>query len=120
RIWTNCATPARIASGAIEKRPREILSGSAIELIHRKLSANVPSAPSDERRIAQNRPKKIGICSSRGRQPAAGLMLYSEYSFIVSCERRWRSLPYFFCSSLILGCSACMAAVDLTDLIVRG
>src|SRR5215213_10021334 len=33
---------------------------------------------------------------------------------------RWRSLPCFFCSSLILGCSSCIAFEDRRAFTVRG
>ena len=34
---------------------------------------------------AQYMPKKIGIEMSTGKQPASGLILFSRYSFIISC-----------------------------------
>ena len=32
-------------------------------------------------------------------------------SFCISSAMRWRSLPYFFCSALICGCSSCICRV---------
>ena len=32
----------------------------------------------------------------------------SVCSFCISSAIRWRSLPYFFCSALIWGCSSCI------------
>ena len=56
----------------------------------------------------QKKAKKMGICASIGRQPPTGEMPYSRYSFIISALTRWRSSPYFSCSSFILGCSRLM------------
>ena len=35
----------------------------------------------------------------------------SRCSFCISSAMRWRSLPYFFCSALIWGCSSCICRV---------
>ena len=53
-------------------------------------------------------------------QPS-GLTPASLYSAIVSALSFFGSLPlYFFCSSCILGCSACIARLDLSWLSVSG
>ena len=47
-------------------------------------------------------------------------MPVSLYSSIVSWPSRSRSWPYFFCSSLTLGCSSCMLRLDLICLTNSG
>src|SRR5579859_1262805 len=60
-------------------------------------------------RSTLNRPKKIGICSTIGRQPISGLTPASWYSFIVSAFRVSLSPLYFLRSSEIRGVSAVIA-----------
>ena len=51
---------------------------------------------------------KIGICSSSGRQEAAGLTPSSLYSFMTSWPYRSRSEPYFSWRARAFGATSCM------------
>src|SRR3954465_2092546 len=53
---------------------------------------------------SRNSARKIGIWIRIGRHEENGLVPVPLYSAIVSWVRRSRSWPYFFCSSLTLGC----------------
>ena len=64
---------------------------------------------------SRNSARKIGICRRIGRHEANGLVPLSLYSFIVSWASFSRSWPYFFCSSLTFGWTACSGRLDLLD-----
>lgn len=46
----------------------------------------------------------------------SGLKPWSFWSFCISSAIFWRSFLYFFCSSLIWGCSSCICLVVRTCL----
>ena len=66
------------------------------------------------------RANQTGICSSRGRQPAAGLTPLSLYSASVACWSAGLSPAYSFCRRFSSGCSNCMARIERVCFRVSG
>ena len=94
------------------------LSDSALSAVRKPRRPSAPNFAAWS--ITRNNAKKTGICKISGRQDANGLVPVSFQSFICSWVRRSRSWPYFFCSSLICGCSSCMLRLDLICLTNSG
>ena len=68
----------------------------------------------------RKRPNNIGICITRGPRQPTGLTPASRYIRIVSCDTRWRSLPYRSWISRILGCRSIIARICRNCLMVSG
>ena len=120
RIWV----PPIPVSG-IGQKVAEIFAPNSVALrsdsIRSGRSTKMPiGMPCEALLSTQNSDRKIGICSSSGRQDAIGLTPSSLYSFIVSWPRRSRSWPYFSCRARCLGPSSCILREELICLTKSG
>jgi hypothetical protein len=73
-----------------------------------------------EDRKTAYRAKRIGICRSIGRHPAAGLTPYSLYRFMICWFCLFGSSLNFSRISFIIGVSACIRFIDFMLVRVSG